>query len=334
MLSTIFRILRASVKNQYPFKYVTHFAEKNNEIFYLEKFLMKFDVRVGYLMLGTIQENGEVDWKIFTSYPPYFMGIPWKKVKNNNVAHVAQAYVKHIRNVRRKTSGRPVQFVDSNLEKSIRHQLNKGDGPLTDTDMVSMVNFDSDDFPIVNIKDLDQAHNLHTICINNCPNLQKEEISHFVKVHNVEMQNCGIYDLQFLTPLTKLFFLKLYKNHIRDLTPLEALPHLEHLYIANNKITDVTPLNKSKKLVYLNLDHNPTQNLNELRSNSIKYLRICHNPNQDLRYLPDNLKELQHFVLDQSQMNENMTSVVARLRNKGVRVEIENSHINTIDVVS
>lgn len=119
-----------------------------------------------------------------------------------------------------------VTFSDINFELVIRESLNKPNGDITKSDLLSITNLDGRNMGIISIDGIEYCKNIEFI------NMWDNQIS----------------DISSLVNLPKLTGLAIPRNQIQDISCLEDLINLTYLGLANNQIIDIYPLIRNKNI--------------------------------------------------------------------------------------
>lgn len=143
-----------------------------------------------------------------------------------------------------------VHIPDPNLEKVIRWNLKKPEGPITTQDLASITTLKaSNDYhgsrPIYNLSGLEHCTSLDTLYLGR---------------HKIK-------DITPLGGLTELTFLDLNDNQIEDIKPLAALTRLRWLGLWRNQISDISPLIALKAMRNLSLGENQDHGCKSLSRN-------------------------------------------------------------------
>ena len=135
-----------------------------------------------------------------------------------------------------------IEFEDPNLEEAVREEINKPEGDIHLSDVLSIKELEANEKGIGNITDLEYLTNLESLLLNS-NNI--EDITALENLNNLEylmLGNNNIEDISALENLKTLETLGLYGNNIKELTSLVNLTNLEWLNLHHNKIEDITPL--------------------------------------------------------------------------------------------
>ncbi len=113
-----------------------------------------------------------------------------------------------------------VNFQDVDLEIAIREVLEKPEGPITDTDMASLV----------------------SLTINERTILYLTGLEHAINLVDLDLSKNLIIDTSPLSGLAQLQTLNLFDNIISDFSPLAELTQLTSLDLEFNLISEISPL--------------------------------------------------------------------------------------------
>ena len=143
--------------------------------------------------------------------------------------------------------GEDVQFSDPGLEAAVREKLGIAPPtPVTDLDMLSLVELSAHIKNIVDLTGLEYA----------------------VNAEDLRLSKNAINDISTLSGLTKIERLHLYQNQISDLSPISELTGLWDLDLSNNHITDVSPLSGLPNLWLAKVSYNRLTSLSGLSLNA------------------------------------------------------------------
>ena len=165
-----------------------------------------------------------------------------------------------------------VIFEDPSLEVSVRIELKKPEGPLTESDLLSLTNLNAV------FEDITSLYG-----IERCKNLQ-----------HLNLTDNRIIDLTPISQLTQLTYLDIDQNRdIVDISPISGLIELRHLDISSNEIVDISVLSNLKKLTYLKLNYNPINDISVLSNfKDLEELWMGHSPIDGDIYVLSGLSKL------------------------------------------
>lgn len=135
-----------------------------------------------------------------------------------------------------------VTFSDINFELAIRESLNKLNGDITKSDMLTIIYLEGWSKGIISIDGIEYCENLEVI---NLRNNQISDISSLTDLQNInyiDIAKNQIADINALTNLTNLLELTISDNQISDISALTGLINLKYLNLSVNKISDIQPL--------------------------------------------------------------------------------------------
>ena len=178
------------------------------------------------------------------------------------------------------TSSQEVEIPDEILERTIRDELNKPQGTITQKDLASLNKLILEDPNYYGPAEAEAVRNLQGLQF--AVNLERLDIptdvedlsplSDLTKLTYLSLSRFGaeiyegrVSDLSPLSNLTSLKSFDLANNNISDLTPLQNLSGLEFLLLTDNQISDLTPLQNLTKLESLTLDYNQIGDLSGLQ---------------------------------------------------------------------
>lgn len=121
-----------------------------------------------------------------------------------------------------------VYFADRALESAVRAELHKPFGPLTQQDLLSVINLDARNLGIRNLSGLEYCKNLAWL------DLDTNTISNLKP-----LEQLGRPESPFDSPLT---YLNLDSNQITDIMPLAGLLNLRQLSLFDNQVADIQAL--------------------------------------------------------------------------------------------
>ncbi len=157
----------------------------------------------------------------------------------------------------------PVVFPDPMLENAIRGALNKPEGDILDTDLLSLTILDAPAMGIVNLAGLERCTELRVLHIEGNAISFLDPVS---ALHHLLELNISANPVSMLAPLGGLFDLQVLRSsncQIVDLAPLSTLHNLEVLALQGNLIESITPLTLNAGLLLgdtIDLRANPLNN--------------------------------------------------------------------------
>lgn len=137
-----------------------------------------------------------------------------------------------------------VTFSDINFELAIRESLNKLNGDITKSDMLTIIYLEGWSKGIISIDGIEYCENLEVI------NLWDNQIS----------------DFSALVDLPKLTGLSLPKNQISDISILVDIPNLTYLNLSSNQINDISVLTDLTNLTVIGLSNNQIADISALEN--------------------------------------------------------------------
>ena len=157
----------------------------------------------------------------------------------------------------------PIAFADANLEKKVREQLGKADGPITiaDVEGVEYLNLgqpnDAPDLDkIRDLSGLEHFRSMKSLNIGNNLVENLSPISEMYALEELEAPMNRIFDLGPVGGLPKVRHAVFWKNRIERLDPVSNLTNLEVFSVTDNLVRDVSPLQGLNKLDWLELRGN------------------------------------------------------------------------------
>ena len=191
-----------------------------------------------------------------------------------------------------------VTFPDANLETVIREAIDKLEGPISVSDLESLVMLEA---PGKGISDLTG--------LEYCLNLQY-----------LGLWDSNISDISPLAGLLNLQGLELDGNNISDISPLAGLINLEYLNLLSNNISDISSLISLTNLAYLNFWDNNISDISSLISlTNLRELWLAENSISDISALAG------LFNLHTLDLADNNISDISPL--------VENSNLSVDDIV-
>jgi Leucine-rich repeat (LRR) protein len=192
-----------------------------------------------------------------------------------------------------------VDFLDRNLEKAVRNQLNKQAGTLTKEDMSQLTSLDASYRNIQDLSGLQFANNLVDLTIEG-----NEIIS--------------LTPLQNLTSLKRLW---LGDNQVTDIGPLSSLSNLTELYAWDNQLTSVEDLSGLTNLVSLHVNNNEIMNLSPLSNlTGLVDLELSKNQIVQVEAL-EALSQLQNVNIKGNPLSADALSALQQLETTGATVD-------------
>ncbi len=220
-----------------------------------------------------------------------------------------------------------VEFVDLNLEKTIRKAMRKPKEPILKLDLEQLTDLlDASDKTVANliglkhcthiarlflmnnqISDITPLNGLTNLQILSLENNQINDVSPLTGLTNLQELGLGsnkISDISSLSNLTNLQTLQLYNNQIRDISHLGSLTNLMELRLYNNQIRDISRLSNLTNLQGLNLAANQIGEIKPLSSlTNLKWLILGSNQINDISPL-SSLTNLKWLYLDNNQIRK------------------------------
>lgn len=195
---------------------------------------------------------------------------------------------------------RQVVFTNSRLEAAVRDALEKPDGPIFKSDLLTISRLDASGRGITRLEGIEAMR--HLVILNLEDNRVEDlaPLRTLVRLRELNLRNNGISDLEevnFGAVSTDLRVLNLRENRLTDITPLKELTELTELNLRENDIIDLSPLAGLTAMVYLNIHSNtraasivPLANLTSLQT-----LIMRNVPVGDEIYLLRNLTNLRRL---------------------------------------
>ncbi|PIC70815.1 hypothetical protein CSV77_05755 [Sporosarcina sp. P16b] len=193
-----------------------------------------------------------------------------------------------------------IHIPDYALEKAVRTALNKPNGIITASDMLSLETLFGVDKGIKDLTGLEYAKNLKELFLQHNQISNISPLRNLVNLQKLSLENNLLSDINYLYNMNKLELLWLNLNQISNIGVLKNLSSLQGLALQNNQIEDITPLTDLANFNWLNLQNNKIVTINSLllmNTTKLEVLWLTENP---LEYLSN--------------------QVVNTLRKKGVNV--------------
>ncbi|MCD1261745.1 leucine-rich repeat domain-containing protein [Paenibacillus athensensis] len=216
-------------------------------------------------------------------------------------------------------------IADPTLETALREKLGKPSGELSPAELETVTSLYAYNQPerIASLKGLEFATGLGTLVLSGQAVSDIGPISGLHKLTFLAVDRNEITDLTPLTGLAKLTTLLISGNRLEHLDALEHLNHLTDLLAGNNQISDLSPL-RNLPLKWLSLEHNQLTDISVLEEMpTLENVYVNDNHISDISAL-ELLPRLQSVALDNNPLNDQAAGVIARLKQKGVRIVTTN----------
>ena len=175
-----------------------------------------------------------------------------------------------------------VVFSDPSLEAAVREAIDKAEGPISSSDLETLVSLSVPGRGIIDLTGLEYCTNLTSL----------------------DLSGNEIGSIAPLTALTSLTDLRLGDNQIGDVSPLAPLIRLKWLFLSNNQIANLSPLRSLTRLNELWLDGNQIGNVSALAALSkLDVLRLHGNRISDVSPLAS-LADLTELWLHENQISD------------------------------
>jgi len=195
-----------------------------------------------------------------------------------------------------------VEFPDGVLDSVIRNLIDKPDGEIRASQLLTIDSLDASALQIGDISGLEY-----------CSNIQY-----------LRLQSNQIVDIGPLANLIHLEWLSLYANQISDISPLADITSLELLFLGDNQIEDIAALANKPNLRELALDGNQISDIGPLANlTAIQSILLSGNNIADIGPLVDNegLGHGDELWLEDNLLNEQaITEHIPALQERGVYV--------------
>jgi Leucine-rich repeat (LRR) protein len=179
-----------------------------------------------------------------------------------------------------------VTFTDSKLEAAVRSALSKPSGPLTFTDLQTLLTLSAASQGIQGLSGLEAATNLRTLSLPNNSISDLKPLRSMAQLQQLTLNQNLISDLSPLASCTNLNYLELRRNFVTNSTALAACIRLNTLYLGGNAIRDLAFVRSLGQLQFLDLDRNSISDLSLLSTlTNLGGLDLGYNPVTNLTAL-------------------------------------------------
>ena len=192
-----------------------------------------------------------------------------------------------------------ISIPDPNLAAVIRKELGLASrDPITQQDMLGLLQLVVRDVPIKDLTGLEHAINLRLIRLTRT---EISDISLLKKLTNLDwvdlLRNHKISDISPLEKLTNLENLHIYESPIIDISVLEKLTNLQRLSLNRTEISDISPLEKLTNLRSLHLKNHKIIDVSPLEKlTNLQRLEISGDEFSDISALESVLEKLTNLV--------------------------------------
>lgn len=133
-------------------------------------------------------------------------------------------------------------FDDINVEATVRKQIGKLTGELTDSDFESVVSLTIDG-PIVSLKGLEKLTNLERLWLTSTGVQDIQYLSELRNLKSLGLFGADISSIEPLRGLTNLEYLNLrYNARLMDIGPIAGMTNLKQLFITNTNVSNISPI--------------------------------------------------------------------------------------------
>lgn len=195
----------------------------------------------------------------------------------------------------------PVVFSDASLEDAVRAALGGLTGPITRTELATLIELTAKDLDISSLEGLQHALNLRYLDLENNAISDLTPLADLILLEQLLLGNNVISDITTLAKLTGLTWLRLDNNPevgdisalasltflgeislgntgISDLGALASMPNLQTAWLWRNAISDLSPLAALSSLRSLDLPGNLISDLSPLAGlSALEYLNLRYN---------------------------------------------------------
>ncbi len=166
-----------------------------------------------------------------------------------------------------------VTIVDTVLERVIREQINKPDGPILSCEIDTLSIISAPWEGVKNLTGLEYCVSLRSAVLPGNEITDISPLAYATYVWGLELTDNSITDLSPLAGLNNLHQLHISQNPIVDIGPLAQLPALQQLFMYATGVTDFSPL---YELEHLDDIHFGILNLTDISFiSNLVHLRIC-----------------------------------------------------------
>jgi Leucine-rich repeat (LRR) protein len=232
----------------------------------------------------------------------------------------------------------PVEFLDANLEASVRAELKRPSGAITRNDMKKLHRLNAWNCGIKTLSGLEYATNLDWVNLARNQITDLGPLAGLTRLTSLELYCNRITDLTPLSGLTSLRLLTLSYNQITSAAAVAKMTQLNWLDLDRNQITEVTPLAGLTQLAHLGLNNNEIVSVAPLSQLSrVTYLELTGNEARDITPVAG-LPALTHLYVGSNHLSlkaggANMRTVAA-LRARGVVVYLDRQETHTATQLS
>lgn len=157
-------------------------------------------------------------------------------------------------------------FLDTNLEDHVRRYIDKYEGPILRSDVLSITDMYLRNSNITSIEGLQYFTNLLYLNISNNSIENIDPVANLTKLEKLYLSFNQIQDLEPLRELTNLEFLYCDYNLITNIEPLRGLTSLRNLNLRENFVTDISHIKEMIELEVLDLTNNSVTNIEALEN--------------------------------------------------------------------
>jgi Leucine-rich repeat (LRR) protein len=161
-----------------------------------------------------------------------------------------------------------VTFPDANLETVIREAIDKLEGPISVSDLESLVMLEAPGKGISDLTGLEYCLNLQYLGLWDSNISDISPLAGLLNLQGLELDGNNISDISPLAGLINLEYLNLLSNNISDISSLISLTNLRELWLAENSISDISALAGLFNLHTLDLADNNISDISPLVENS------------------------------------------------------------------
>ncbi len=162
------------------------------------------------------------------------------------------------------TGSSGVTFSDINFEILIREVLNKPNGDITPTDLLTITDLDGEDRDISDVSGIEYCTNLQKLNLMSNKIIEVSDLGTLTNLQELLLTSNDIIDISALGALTNLTWLSLMDNHIINISALNTLTNLQELALLKNQIVDISALSTLTNLTWLSLGWNNISDISGL----------------------------------------------------------------------
>jgi len=217
-----------------------------------------------------------------------------------------------------------INITDSSLEKLIRYELNKPQGPLYEEELKGIKNIsfqrngsmllsykndklialEKEMGDSIDLSELKYLPNLESVGFYGIKVINPRGLKYAQNLESLSMWDVGNKDIEVLKYLSNLTELHLGYNDIEDISSVAELMQLKILRLTSNKINNIESLQNLTKLTQLCLEDNRISDITTLKSlTNLMFLRLDNNQISDISILI-HLGKLELLYIQQNRIKD------------------------------